>query len=172
MITIQLTRGQITIVDDEDADLEEEGWYALSDKHKGHRHFYAARQAPSPGGRRAIIFLHRIILERILGRPLVRHEFTDHINLNGLDNRRSNLRVATNQQNQRNKRTAPIGKSSRFKGVTWHKHTGKWQARISVNKQTKYLGVFEIEEEAAKTYDAAALRLFGGFALLNFPDTA
>lgn len=169
MIAIPLTQGQITIVDDCDGDLSEDGWYAFQSRHAETLTHYAAVQGPSPGGRRVVIFLHRIILERVLGRKLAHGEFVDHISLNTLDNRRCNLRVATNQQNQRNKRKAATQKTSRYKGVTWHKHTQKWQARISVNKKNQYLGIFETEEEAARVYDVAAKTTFGEFALLNFP---
>lgn len=169
MIVIPLTRGQMTVVDDEDADLAEDGWYTLTCHSTSYTIHYACRQAPSPGGKRRLILLHRTILERVLGREIKKCYVVDHINLDGLDNRRSNLRLASNQENQRNKRATCTRKSSRFKGVTWHKHTRKWQARIAVNKQSKYLGVFETEEDAAKAYDAAAVRLFNEFALLNFP---
>jgi hypothetical protein len=172
VIAIPLTRDQIAIIDDEDADLVDDGWYTLTCRSTSYTIHYACRQAPSPGGRRALILLHRVILERMLGRKLERADVVDHINLDGLDNSRSNLRLASNQENQRNKRVTCIRKSSHFKGVTWHKHTGKWQARIAVNKQSKYLGVFKTEEEAAKAYDIAAIQLFNEFALLNFPVTA
>lgn len=91
----------------------------------------------------------------------------DHRNGNGLDNRRSNLRMATKTQNHANRRKHRG--SSRFKGVNWKKERSKWRAGITVKGQIIFLGYFESEELAAGTYDVAARRYFGKFACLNFP---
>jgi len=90
----------------------------------------------------------------------------DHINHNLLDNRRNNLRKATHSQNQCNRTLTSKG-SSKYKGVSWNKGSKKWQAQIGINKQTKYLGVFDNENHAAHVYNLAAKRYFGEFALLN-----
>jgi hypothetical protein len=96
----------------------------------------------------------------------------DHINQNGLDNRRSNLRIATGAQNQRNAHGRGIhrGKasSSAFRGVSRSK--GKWGAHVSVNGRNIRLGTFVTEEAAARAYDKAARQYHGEFAGLNFPD--
>lgn len=90
---------------------------------------------------------------------------TDHINGNGLDNRRSNLREVTVHQNTMNRR----GKAgvSKFKGVYWKKETSKWCARIGINYKRIHLGYFQSEIEAAKAYNTAAKKYFGEYAYLN-----
>jgi len=119
--------------------------------------------------------MHRLIMSRVVGRELKRNECIDHIDGNGLDNRRCNLRIATNAQNHAN-----IGKrrgnySSQYKGVSYSKYMKKWQAYIGSNKknsivQRMYLGFYDIEEEAARAYDEKAKEFHGEFAVLNFPD--
>jgi len=93
--------------------------------------------------------------------------FVDHINHDRLDNRRSNLRLATHKQNTYNKKPM-VGATSRFLGVCWDKSKNKWLAQIGFNNDNIYLGLFSVEEEAARAYDKKALELFGEFANLNF----
>jgi len=93
----------------------------------------------------------------------------DHINRNGLDNRRCNLRIGTIAQNAMNKR-GQRNASSRFKGVTWSHHVSKWVASINEGGKRRHLGCFVSEIEAALAYDAAARILHGDWACLNFPD--
>lgn len=94
----------------------------------------------------------------------------DHINRFGLDNRRENLRWATRSQNQMNieKPRFRMG-TSKFKGVEWVKTKNRWRARIRHNRVGIYIGSFINEVDAARAYDAAAIRLFGEFACINFP---
>ena len=80
---------------------------------------------------------------------------------------RENLRIATQQQNMMNQRIQKRRKSSRFKGVTWDKSKSKWMSQINLNKKHFFLGRFEIEEEAAITYNKKAKEFFGEFANLN-----
>jgi hypothetical protein len=88
----------------------------------------------------------------------------DHVDGDGLNNQKRNLRKATPTQNGGNR---VIQKhSSKFKGVTWWKKPKKWVACIRFNTRI-HLGYFESETDAAKAYDAAALKLFGDFALTN-----
>ncbi len=89
----------------------------------------------------------------------------DHVNHKTLDNQRENLRVCTQSQNNANQRKTRG--ASRFKGVAWHKRTGKWHARIGKNGRRHHLGCFNNEALAAQAYNAAALEHFGEFALLN-----
>ncbi len=92
----------------------------------------------------------------------------DHINHDGLDNRRGNLRLCTRLQNSRN-RLPRRGGSSKYKGVTWNKRRKKFMAEIRVNQKYQYLSYFENEIDAAKAYDKKAKEFFGEFAFLNFP---
>lgn len=103
--------------------------------------------------------LHRLILGLGPVNPEV-----DHFDGDGLNNRRSNLRTATRQGNCANR--SKWGSRSRYKGV--QPRNGGWEARHYLNGRTVYIGVFGSEEEAAKAYDAAALRVHGEFARLNF----
>ncbi len=155
---IKLTKDQIAIVDNEDYRLIcENQWYAQKIRDA----YYAARRPK----KQKIIYMHRLILENKLDRPLEKNEFVDHINRNGLDNRRDNLRIATRSQNQMNKKTQ--GKF-KYKGVSRDKNRKRWRARITFNKHRIHLGCFNDEIKAAKAYDEAAKKYFGEFARLNF----
>lgn len=91
----------------------------------------------------------------------------DHEDGNPLNNRRSNLRLATMAQNTYNKKPL-VGSTSRFLGVCWDKSKNKWVAQIGFNNTNIYLGRFNVEYEADLAYDKKALELFGEFANLNF----
>lgn len=122
--------------------------------------FYATTASRRPDGRPTTLCMHRLLM----GVPEV-----DHINHNGLDNRRSNLRPSTKMQNQGNSRPRSGGTSS-YKGVSWHRRGRKWMALITVNQRHIYLGLFVSEIDAAAAYDAAARAAFGEYALPNFPE--
>jgi hypothetical protein len=102
----------------------------------------------------------------VLGVPP--HLFVDHINHNGLDNRKANLRPATKSQNCQNKRLGRKNTSSKYRGVHWHRRFGKWQASIRVNRKSIHLGYFTDELEAAKAYDRASSKYHGDFGKPNF----
>ena len=91
----------------------------------------------------------------------------DHINGNGLDNRKENLRFCTNGQN------IAWGKkrkgASKFKGVSWYTNRKIWVSKLKSNGVNYFLGYFEKENDAAKAYDIAAMKYHGEFARLNFP---
>ncbi len=99
----------------------------------------------------------------LMGQPGI-----DHVNGDGLDNRRVNLRPAAPSQNNANMRSRG-GCTSRFKGVCWYKAGRIWVAQIQVEGCRRYLGRFPSEEDAARAYDAVALAAWGKYALLNFP---
>lgn len=147
---IPLTRGLHAIVDVEDHQwLSKHKWHASPAT--GHSTVYAKRST-----RHGSVFMHRMIMKPPEGMVV------DHINGNGLDNRRCNLRICTPTENSRNRRKHADGKS-RFIGVSpWGK---KWQAAVGRH----YLGLFDDEVEAAKARDRKALELYGEHAWLNFP---
>lgn len=91
---------------------------------------------------------------------------TDHRDRNGLNNRRENLRISTNQQNAANAQKRGSA-SSKFKGVTWEESHKSWKARIRVNNILIHLGRFKNEQDAALAYNKAAIENFGEFANLN-----
>lgn len=105
--------------------------------------------------------LHRYILKPPLSMDI------DHRNHNGLDCRRSNMRICTTSQNICNQ--LPIrGGSSKFKGVSWRKQGKFWTAKITLHRKQIHLGSFQDEREAALAYDARARILHGDFACTNF----
>lgn len=164
MKEIPLTQGKVALVDDADAAIVAPyKWYAS--RHRGT--FYARTDT---GGRlvRRRLAMHRVILG--LGAGDGRE--VDHINGNGLDNRRANLRICTHAENLRNRGPQRNNRSG-YKGVSLHPD-GKWTAHISINgsRNVRYLGLFSTPEDAARAYDAAARDLFGEYARLNFPDRA
>ena len=90
----------------------------------------------------------------------------DHIDQNGLNNQKSNLRVATHSQNMMN-RNSFKGSSSKYKGVSFDKKCNKWRSEVSLNKKHYYLGMFENESDAAMAYNKRALKLHGEYVNLN-----
>jgi len=153
----KLAAGRVAIVDDEDYELVSRHSWSIQERKRARKPSGPYAQAPGPEGSGPIL-MHKLIT----GWPM-----TDHINGNGLDNRRSNLRPVTNHQNRMNQ-SPQIGRASRFKGVTWDAQRQKWQARITFNYKQHALGRFTSEEDAARAYDAAATEMFGEFAWLNF----
>jgi hypothetical protein len=128
MKSITLTRGKVALVDDADYEwLNKYKWYS------GARGYVIS--STTADGKKGVMYMHREIMKT------PRDMQTDHINGNKLDNRRSNLRICTSAQNRANK-----GKQSNntagYKGICWSKAAKKWQAQITVNKKTIYLGLF------------------------------
>jgi hypothetical protein len=161
MKVIPLTQNKVAIVDNED--------YEELMKYKWHyNNGYAVRLTTIQSGnkklgikeKRKAIYMHKLINS-------TPDDFeTDHINGITLDNRKCNLRTATNSQNQCNKKIQ-LNNTSGYKGVSWSKRANKWKAQIQYNNKYIYLGYFNAAEEAAISYNNKALELFGEFAKVN-----
>ena len=151
---IQLTQNKVAFVDDADFEWLNQHKWCFNGRH-------AIREIRI-GGKKRKILMHRIIVSVPFGLEI------DHINGNGCDNQRDNLRICTHQQNVRNCKKCTKDTSSKYKGVCWHKTNRKWQAYIGANKKVIYLGYFDIEDDAARAYNVAALHYFGEFAKPNF----
>ena len=123
---------------------------------------YAVRSG-MVNGKRKHFAMHR----QIMGFPILD---VDHKDGNGLNNRRSNLRTATDGQNQANQTIRKQAKTSRFKGVSKRDRDKAWRAAIQINGARIYLGSFFEESEAAKAYDQAARKAWGEYAFTNFPE--
>lgn len=140
MKQIPLTQGLFALVDDDDYEwLNQWKWCAAKDRNV----FYARRNSKRVNGKQTPIHMHIEIIGRKEG--LV----TDHINGDGLDNRRENLRHVTNRQNQQNRHNE---RSSKYPGVYWYKRDGKWATRIWVGSRRLWLGCFAIEADAYQAY--------------------
>jgi hypothetical protein len=153
-----LTQGFFAIVDPEDYDrLAKFKWHVCKSSHT----FYARRKVAHKKNKKTIIYMHRQIIKVPAG------FVADHINHNGLDNRKANLRPATRAQNIRHSKKTRNKFQSNYKGL-FHRRDGMWRALITVNGRRIYLGCYKDETEAAKAYDEAAKKYHGEFANLNF----
>lgn len=162
---IELTRGLVTIVDAETYE-ELSSWKWLADPgHAGQ--FYACRHATrlGDGVPRPRFYMHREVL-RLAG--VAAPHVVDHINGCTLDNRLKNLRPATVAENSRNRRLN-CNNTSGFKGVWYHKPTGKWISAIRLNRGRIHLGRFLTPEAAASAYAEAAKEFFGAFVRATPP---
>lgn len=146
MKEIKLKQGQSTIVDDEDFDYLNQWSWVLTDK--GYARSSYKKQ------------MHRLIMN--INDPNIQ---IDHKNGNKLDNRKNNLRLVTNQENQFNQKKRNT--SNKFKGVRLNKKANKYVSYITLNYKRIHLGYFENEIEAAKAYDKKAIELFGEYACTN-----
>jgi hypothetical protein len=161
VVEVKLTRGLVTIIDAEDFEfVSQYKWCA----ERGTATDYVSRSPRIRGTRkRQKLWLHRVLLNAPDGMHV------DHINHNGLDNRRANLRLCTPGENSRNTRKRK-GTSSEFKGVSKRKGNcpKSWEATIKTD-QKLHRRTFATEIEAAHWYDEMAREHFGEFAKLNFP---
>lgn len=153
MREIKSKSGEISIVDDDDFErVSQHRWY-YSCGRKGNRYFAAS------AGK---ILLHRFIMNAQVGTQV------DHLNGNKLDNRKKNLRICSNAQNNRNKKKKHRENNySEFKGVTWNKKAKKFQVGIRANGTQLHLGLTNFEIVAARVYDHWAKKFHGEYARLN-----
>jgi hypothetical protein len=160
MIKIPLSQGKYAVIDDND--------YQLVSKHKWYtknctRIFYARTNLHIGRNRRSILYMHRLIMDA------PKEMQVDHIDNDGLNNQRKNLRICTVAENTRNSRKHSQNKSG-YKGVWFNNACGPekpWVSAITLNGKAIHIGVFSSPEEAALAYNKKALELFGEFASLN-----
>jgi hypothetical protein len=153
---IPLSQGKVALVSEEDYERVSEHIWSYTLQHG--KEYGISNSVGLP----RLTYLHRFILGLGPGDSEV-----DHINGNGLDCRRENMRLATRSQNMVN-RDRPPNTTSQYRGVTWLIKNRKWMAQIKANGKRRYLGSFTDEEDAARAYDEAAREAFGDFARLNF----
>jgi hypothetical protein len=155
IVRIPLTQGAEAIIDDADYPLvRPHSWHLQARPNKR----YAAT-AWNEGGRKVHVAMHRLLLDPPPGAVVV------HLNGDGLDNRRANLRLSASSGAV----GAPVWGASRFRGVSWHQTRRAWRSELQVDGKRLFLGCFASEEEAAYAYDRAASQHLGDRAALNFP---
>lgn len=153
MKAIELSRGMIAVVDDQDfLEVAQYKWSFDGN--------YAVRRKRFPDGKLRKVYLHREIMGSPAGMEV------DHINHFRLDCRRENMRVCTRSQNAKNGSKMPSNKSG-YKGVHFSKQNRNWVAQISCNGKMKHLGSFKTAEDASRAYNTAALELHREFANTN-----
>lgn len=154
---IPLTQGRFAIVDDDVYEWASQyKWYVKRKRNA----FYAARNTGIFPFQKTT-YLHR----EIVNAPPEAQ--VDHANCDGLDCRRSNMRLATNAENNRNKITQS-NNTSGYKGVSWHKGDRRWRSQIKVDGKAIFIGGYHTPEAAARAYDDAARLYHGEFAKTNF----
>ena len=157
MKEIQLTQGKVALVDDEDYEWLNQWKWTYNQAGKTMR---AVRHTHNGHHYKGCVFMHRLILDAPAELDV------DHIDGNGLNNQRANIRICTRSQNFMNRMKQPGG-TSMYKGVRWLKKSGKWEARIKTADEHMSLGRYEDEKDAARAYNEAALKHFGEYARIN-----
>lgn len=152
---ISLNKGFVTIVDESDYDMLMQWKWYIHGTHVARPEYLGSYKGKK---KYKTHYMHRVIMDTPDGME------TDHINGNGLDNRRSNLRICTLNQNHQNRKRY-LG-TSIYKGVDYHKGTGKWRVRIGSGNGI-HIGLFSSEIEAALAYNKAAIQHYKEFARLN-----
>ena len=158
---IALTQGQVALIDDEDCELVSGyKWYAQWDPKM--RSFYAKANTMNADGKRTALLMHRLIMNARKG------DLVDHIHHLTLDNRKSELRICTRNQNNQNARKR-VDSTSGVKGVSFKSREQKWNARISANGKYIHLGYFDTLEQAAMARAAAVILYHGEFGRIACP---
>lgn len=158
---IRLSGGKTSYINPEDADIIGQfTWMYQKSVNTG----YGVRRVRRPGAKVHAVFIHRVVMSRMLGRYLDEEEEVDHIDRNGLNNLRSNLRLATRTQNIFNRAT-PSNNTSGYKGVVLRR--GRWVVRITAYGVTTHVGSFATKEEAVAAYSDAAIKIHKEFACLS-----
>lgn len=161
----------VAIVDDEDfAFVSQWNWMANVRRSSKSPAYVRARRTDRSAGPAATVDMHVAIWERAFGAvPIgLTVDHIEHGSYGALDNRRANLRLATRKDQQGNRRKR--ASSANFKGVVRDQKLERWHAYITIDARTVNLGGFNSEVDAAVAYDRAAVKHFGVFAKLNFPD--
>ena len=159
MKEIPLSRGYVALVDDDDFERVSAFKWSVSVRRGKHKTYTHAHRHVGPKKDRTTLSLHTFIMGHHHGMMI------DHADGNGLNNQKYNLRVATRGQNVANSQRRDNAK--KYRG-TWRQKGGQFVAQVGSGPE-KYIGTYETEEEAARAYDAAAVKKFGEFARLNFP---
>ena len=145
------------LVDDEDFEkLNKHKWYAT----KGTNTLYARRAVPTTTSGQRTVSMHRVIMQTPKGMD------TDHIDGDGLNNQKENLRVCIRSENLMNQ-SRSRNNTSGYKGVNWNKRDKKWISQIKVKGKQVHLGCFSEKEEAYKAYCEASKRYHGEFGNVN-----
>lgn len=157
MKEIELTQGYFALVDNEDFEyLNQFAWNIRIVKNTQY-----AKRSDKINKKATTIQMHRQIMN------CQKNMMVDHINGNGLDNRKCNLRICTRSNNLMNSNKPKSKATSKYKGVNRSKSSLKWRAEIRLNTKGIYLGTFNTEKDAAIAYNNAAIKYFGEFAKLN-----
>lgn len=160
-VYIKTSNGYVSIIDPVDADLCELTWYGFVGQTG---RVYIRRSIYDKS--RKWLHLHKVILERMLLKPLNSNEVADHIDNNPLNNRRSNLRLASLSENLQNSKLSNRNKVG-FKGVHYHVRDKTYNASIRVKGRLIHLGTFNNPIDAYDAYCEAAIKYFGEFARLK-----
>lgn len=159
MKKIKLTKNKYALVDDEDYNrINKYKWYTLKTK----TNYYAMRDnRNSKRTKGFVIGMHREIIN------CPKNKEVDHIDHNGLNNQKSNLRICTEKQNHYNCRLQKTNNTSGYKGVSWNKDHNKWRVRINKNNKEILIGRYDNKINAINAYNKAAKKYYGKFVCLN-----
>jgi len=161
MKEIELTHGYVALVDDEDFErININNFFVKICPHTNYActGMYINKKSKHK-------FMHHLILNIKNARE--NKIEVDHIDGNGLNNQKHNLRICNKSQNCMNQKLRKTS-TTKYKGVSWHKAANKFESHITINRKKKYLGLYNTDIEAAKVYDINAKELFGEYAYLNF----